>query len=93
VHTNLDFEWDQEKATTNARKHGIDFADVVGVFDDDLAITILEEDSDEERFISIGMDTLGRLAVVVYSWRGTGIRIVSARKATRHERRQYEGMR
>lgn len=61
------------------------------VFNDDLAITIPDEYSDEERFITIGEDALGRLVVVVYSWRGGRIRVISARKAARRERKRYQG--
>ncbi len=86
----VEFEWDAQKARSNLRKHGVDFADCVSVFFDDLAITINDDSSDEARFITIGVDALGRLLVVVYTWRGENIRIISARKATRREREQYE---
>lgn len=84
------YQWDKNKAATNLRKHGIDFADAVSVFSDDLAITVPDERFDEERFITIGLDALGRVLVVVYTWRGQKIRLISARPATRQERRQYE---
>lgn len=84
------YQWDKDKAATNLRKHGIDFADAVSVFSDDLAITKPDERFDEERFITIGLDALGRVLVVVYTWRGQKIRLISARPATRQERRQYE---
>lgn len=71
--------------------HGIDFADAVSVFADDTAITILDTHPNEERFATIGMNALGQILVVVYTWRGDNIRIISARKATRPERKQYEG--
>ena len=60
---------------------------------DDQAVTIPEERSGEERFVTIGMDALGRILVVVYTWRDERLRLISARKATPRERRQYEGMR
>lgn len=60
------------------------------MFADDLAVTVSEERFDEERFITIGIDALGRVLVVVYTWRGNEIRLISARKATRSERKQYE---
>ena len=85
------FEWDQNKAVSNLKKHGIDFADAVTVFDDCDAITIDDPDHDEERFITSGTDAYGRILVVVYTWRGDIIRLISARKATKHERKQYEG--
>ena len=86
----MTYQWDNGKATANLRKHGIDFADAVSVFSDDLAITIPDERFDEERFITVGMDAFGRVLVVVYTWRGNEIRLISARKATRPERKQYE---
>jgi hypothetical protein len=88
----MEYEWDSKKAVSNQRKHGIDFADAVSVFADDFAITVMDEHPDEERFFTIGVDALGRVLVVVYTWRSDEcIRIISARKATRHEREQYEG--
>lgn len=86
----MDYEWDADKAASNFRKHGVDFADAVGVFSDPSAITIRDDDPDEDRFITIGTDFLLRIVVVVYTWRDERIRIVSARKATRSERKQYE---
>jgi len=86
----MDYEWDSNKARANLRKHGIDFADAVGVFEDELALTIDDEHPEEERFITIGMDTLGRILTVIYTWRGEVIRIISAREATARERKQYE---
>jgi uncharacterized DUF497 family protein len=88
----VDFEWDPDKAASNRLKHGVSFADAVAVFEDELALTISDDVSDEERFIILGTNALGQLLVVVYTWRGPErIRIISARKATRQERTQYEG--
>ena len=87
----MGFEWDPGKARANLRKHGVDFADAATIFDDPLAVTISEEDSEERRFVTIGTDATGGLLVVVYAWRGERIRIISARGATRRERRRYEG--
>ena len=87
----MDVEWDRAKALANRRKHGVDFADAVAVFEDDQAMTIQDESSEEERFITIGMDAFARVLVVVYTWRNERIRLISARKAIRHERTQYEG--
>lgn len=86
------FEWDVEKAESNFDKHGVRFSEALPVFDDDQAITITDEESDpgEVRFVSIGMGVLARMIVVVYSWRGDNIRIISARLATAQERKQYE---
>ena len=83
-------EWDAAKEAVNFRKHGVDFAGAWSVFDDVFAITIPDESSAEERFMTLGVDALGRVIVVVYTWRGEAVRIISARKATRRERRQYE---
>jgi uncharacterized DUF497 family protein len=83
--------WDTTKAKRNLQKHGVDFADAVGVFEDARALTIEDSTSeDEQRWVSIGMDCLGRVLVVVYTWRGDTIRLISARPATPRERQQYE---
>jgi hypothetical protein len=84
------YQWNKDKATANLRKHDIDFADAVSVFSDDLAITIPDERFDEERFVTIGVDAFGRILVVIYTMREDEIRVISARKATRQERQQYE---
>jgi uncharacterized DUF497 family protein len=90
----MDFEWDAQKAHMNARKHGIQFADAVHVLEDDNALTTSEHASDgEERWITLGVDALGRILVVVYTWRKTRVRIISARPATPGERDRYaEGL-
>jgi uncharacterized DUF497 family protein len=90
----MDFEWDVQKAQLNARKHGIQFADAVHVLEDDRALTITEHASNgEERFITLGIDALGRVLVVVYAWRKSKVRIISARTATQGERNRYaEGL-
>ena len=85
----MSFEWDQNKASANLKKHRIDFADAVTVFDDLNAVTIDDHDYAEERFITIGMDAYGRIIVVVYTWRGDIIRLISARKATKREQKYY----
>lgn len=86
----MDLEWDPKKAAANLLKHGIDFADAATVLHDDLAITILDDGGDEERFITLGADALGRLVIVVFAWRDRRIRLISARRATAHERTRYE---
>jgi uncharacterized DUF497 family protein len=88
----MEIEWDGKKAVSNLKKHGIDFADAVSVLEDERAMTISEEYPNEERFITIGMDSFNRILVVVYTWRETRIRIISARKATDKETRQYKGV-
>jgi hypothetical protein len=88
----MDYEWDPGKAATNLQKHGVSFADAVSVFSDEFALTAADDFAEEERFVTLGTDAFGQLLVVVYTWRGEhGIRLISARKATRHERTQYEG--
>ena len=86
----MDFEWDHKKAESNLKKHGVDFADAVSIFDDLNAITIEETHEQEQRFVSIGIDCFARMLVVVYTWRGEIIRIISARKATKREQKYYE---
>jgi uncharacterized DUF497 family protein len=90
AYTMIEIRWDPEKAGANLAKHGIDFADAVAVFFDDLAVTIMDVQDEEERFVTIGTDALNRVLLVVYAWRGKGIRIISARRPTRFERKQYE---
>jgi len=87
----VDVEWDDRKALANLKKHGVDFADAATVLFDEFAVTISADCTEEERFITVGTDALGRLLVVVYTWRGMNIRVISARRATRRERGQYEG--
>jgi uncharacterized protein len=87
----MDYEWDPTKAEANAGKHGVDFADAVIALSDEFAITISDPDSeDEDRFVSLGMDPSGRVLVTVFTHRGERIRIISSRKASKGERRQYE---
>lgn len=84
------FEWDKTKAKQNQTKHSVSFADTFAVFEDANALTLDQMVGGEERHATIGMDAFGRVLVVVYTWRGDNIRIISARKATRSEVRQYE---
>ena len=85
------YEWDPKKATENLLKHGVEFADAVGVLQDPLAVTAPDDCPRELRSVTIGRDFLNRTVVVVYTWRGEAIRIISARLATPRERRAYEG--
>jgi uncharacterized DUF497 family protein len=97
VHTprrqRLEFEWDPKKAEANRRKHGIEFLDAVIVFDDDRAITLVDEHPKEERYLTFGMDAQARLLAVSYAVRRSAMRIISARAATSRERAQYEDRR
>jgi len=88
----VQFEWDPAKAKMNLRKHGIAFREAATVLRDPLGITIFDPDhSDEEdRFITFGFSTAGRLLMVAHTERGEGIRIISARRLTRAEREAYE---
>ena len=86
----MDFEWDEAKARTNLRKHRVDFADAATIFEDQRAVTVTNDHPDEERYVTIGVDVLGRVLVVAYTMRGGRIRIISARRATRPERTEYE---
>ena len=86
----MDYQWDENKAKANLKKHRVDFADAVSVFSDDTAITVEDDYPDEQRYVTIGLDALQRLLVVIYTWRGESIRLISARKATRQEYKQYE---
>ena len=86
----MDSEWDPKKARLNYRKHDVQFADAVTVLEDEYALTMSEQAADgEERFVTVGADAFGRILVVVYSWRGDRVRIISARNATPRERRKY----
>ena len=88
-----EFEWDPAKAAANYQKHRVHFADAVGVFSDDFAITIEDTSTQEERFKTLGLDFLGRVLVVVYTYRGDTIRLISAREATARQSAIYEGTR
>lgn len=86
------FEWDFHKAVTNLQKHDVSFNEAATVFGDRLSITSYDPDHSisEERFITMGVSAKGRILIVSHTDRGHAIRLVSARKATRHERRFYE---
>ncbi|MDX2060831.1 MAG: BrnT family toxin [Gemmatimonadales bacterium] len=84
------FQWDPAKARANRRKHGVGFPDAVGAFEDPLAWTSEDPYPIEDRFVTVGLDFLGRLVLVSWTWRGDDIRLISARLATPRERRQYE---
>lgn len=84
------FEWDSGKAALNKRKHGVTFDEASECFEDPLAI-VLDEPAHPERLILIGESRASRLIFTVYAERSAGsVRIISARLATRRERRVYE---
>lgn len=89
----MEFEWDPNKAASNLRKHGVRFAEAMTVFEDDAMLRMPDDDAEEERFVAIGMGSMGRVLVVAYTPREDLIRIISARRATRRERSQYESKR
>jgi len=88
----MEFEWDAKKASRNQAKHGISFVDAATVFGDPLAITYFDPDhsNDEDRFLTFDHASTGEIVVVVHTDRGERVRIISARRATRRERTDYE---
>ena len=87
----MDYEWDPEKTTQNLRTHGVHLSYGADVLEDVYALT--REDASaqgEQRWVSVGMDGLGRVLTVVYTYRGERIRLLSARRATKREREYYE---
>jgi uncharacterized protein len=86
----VSYQWDPAKARANRAKHGISFADAVAVFEDSRAITLDDPHPDENRYVTIGLDFLGRVVVVCWTWRDEEVRLISARKATRAELREYQ---
>jgi hypothetical protein len=86
----MGFQWDPTKAQANRRKHGVGFPNAVGVFEDPVALTRADPHASEDRQVTIGVDFVGRVLVVAWTWRGEHIRVISARLATPSERRQYQ---
>lgn len=88
----VEFEWDDEKADSNLKKHSVSFEEGATVFNDLQIDTIFDPDHsvDEERYISIGISIQGNLLVIVHTERGERIRLISCRKATDAERKTYE---
>ncbi len=88
----MDFEWDSTKATSNESKHGVSFDDAKTVVANPLAVIFDDEESsgDEIREIIIGHSFKGHLLVISFTERENSVRIISARKATRNERKEYE---
>lgn len=88
----LTFEWDPGKADENERKHGVSFPEAATVFGDPLSVTMADPDHSvgEARFLTVGMSHRQRLLVVAHADRDDAIRLISARAATRAERKTYE---
>lgn len=88
----LTFEWDENKATENLTKHGVSFSEASTVFADSLSRTIPDplHSDEEERFVVVGESNLQQALIVVHTYRGEAIRIISARQATPRERKDYE---
>jgi len=83
--------WDSKKAESNRRKHGVNFSDVEEVLKDPYSISTEDPDANgEPRFIVTGVDSLKRLATIVYLYSFQNIRIISARRATKAEAKEYE---
>jgi len=88
----LNFEWDNNKASSNEQKHGVSFEEASTIFSDSLSITIPDplHPETEERFAILGLSEKNRLLVVIHTDTGVTIRLISARLATAHERKRYE---
>ncbi len=86
----MEYEWDKDKAVQNLRKHGVDFADAVFALEDDMALTIEDPNHAEQRFKTLGIGAKLKLLLVIHAELDDScIRIISARKATKHETKQY----
>ena len=88
----MELEWDEDKAEANERKHGVPFTEAMTVFGDPLALTGYDprHSDEEDRYITMGTSADGRLLVISHTDRGENVRIISARPASRAERRDYE---
>jgi len=87
----MPLDHDPAKAAANLRKHGVSFADAEGVLYDPMALTVEDIDAvGERRYVTIGLGSAGEVLVVVYTERGSEYRLISARRATRNERKTYE---
>lgn len=87
----MDVVWDLDKARSNLRKHGISFSDAETVFHDRLAVSIEDCNAEgEDRYLTVGSDALNRVLVVCYTYRNMKVRLISARRATKLERKTYE---
>jgi len=87
----MSIEFDQRKAASNLKKHGVSFDEAASTLLDPMALVREDEDAkDELRFLLVGMSNNGHLLTVCYTLRTETIRLISARLATKNERRQYE---
>lgn len=84
----MEFEWDEQKAQSNVKKHRVHFRQVIPAFFDPFRLEYVDPELAEERFRLIG-EVQGRLVFIVYTWRDNAVRIISARKATKDEREKY----
>ena len=91
MNAELGFEWDSDKATKNVEKHHVSFEEAATVFDDPMFITFIDDEHsvDEERYITIGLSSRGRLLMLAHADRKDHIRIISARRATKKEEQFY----
>ena len=89
---NSEFEWDDEKVESNLNKHRVSFDEATTIFNDPNIATISDPDhsDNEERYVSIGMSVIARLLTVIHTFRLAKIRLISARKATKSEKKKYE---
>ncbi len=90
IHCIMKYQWDPKKSESNKKKHGVYFSDAATIFSDPFLLYNEDDSQKEKRFRALGMDACFRILVVVFTWRGDDIRIISARKATPRERKQYE---
>jgi len=88
----MEFDWDEAKAEANQAKHGVSFEEARTVFEDQFSVDFYDPDhsEDEHRYIIVGESGSGRLLVVAYTERGSTVRLISARRATRCEKKAYE---
>lgn len=89
----VEFEWSLSKAASNLEKHEVSFEEATTVFGDPFSYTFADPDHSENelRFLLVGSSAAGKLLVVSYTERKSGIRLISARRLTKHERKLYEG--
>ena len=88
----MDFEWGEEKATANESKYGVSFTEAATVFGDPLAVTFDDpvHSDEEDRYLTIGLSTTGRVLIVSHTDRAAATRVISVRVASRGERKGYE---